>query len=127
VQARQVPVGCDLATIAASFISLAKILPAVRPCLLEPADGIALIKPQFEVGKGEVGRGGIVTDPAKHRRVLVEMAKAAGDVGLTAVGLIESPILGAEGNREFLIHLVPAEAAANSSVDERIVVLTPRV
>jgi 23S rRNA (cytidine1920-2'-O)/16S rRNA (cytidine1409-2'-O)-methyltransferase len=120
----QFPVRFDLATIDVSFISLAKILPAVRPCLSETADCVALIKPQFEVGKGEVGRGGIVTDTGKHRRVLVEMVKAAGQFGLTALGLIESPILGAEGNREFLIHLVPGGAAPYSAVDERIVVLT---
>lgn len=101
----QFPVRFDLATIDVSFISLTKILPAVRPCLTDTADCIALIKPQFEVGKGEVGRGGIVTDPAKHRRVLHEIKDAALGFGFRPVGLIESPILGAEGNREFLIHL----------------------
>ena len=120
----QFPVRFTLATIDVSFISLAKILPAIRPCLTEEGDCIALIKPQFEVGKGEVGRGGIVTDPAKHRRVLVETVTAAGDVGLCAAGLTESPILGAEGNREFLIHLVPAGSAPCSTVDERIALLT---
>jgi 23S rRNA (cytidine1920-2'-O)/16S rRNA (cytidine1409-2'-O)-methyltransferase len=101
----QFPVRFDLATIDVSFISLTKILPAVRACLTDTADCIALIKPQFEVGKGEVGRGGIVTDPAKHRRVLQESKDAALGFGFHPVGLIESPILGAEGNREFLIHL----------------------
>src|SRR5207244_5823951 len=71
---------------------------------------IALIKPQFEVGKGEVGKGGIVTDRTKHKRVLIEIKGSAAVAGLTAVGLIESPILGAEGNREFLIHLKPSSA-----------------
>jgi 23S rRNA (cytidine1920-2'-O)/16S rRNA (cytidine1409-2'-O)-methyltransferase len=120
----QFPVQFDLVTIDVSFISLTKILPAVRPCLTEKADCIALIKPQFEVGKGEVGRGGIVTDPAKHRRVLVEITKAVREFGLSSVGLIESPIFGAEGNREFLIHLVSACSAPGSSVDERISALT---
>jgi 23S rRNA (cytidine1920-2'-O)/16S rRNA (cytidine1409-2'-O)-methyltransferase len=101
----QFPCHFDLATIDVSFISLTKILPAVRSCLIDKADCVALIKPQFEVGKGEVGRGGIVTDVVKHRRVLNEIKDAALEVGFHPVGLIESPILGAEGNREFLMHL----------------------
>jgi 23S rRNA (cytidine1920-2'-O)/16S rRNA (cytidine1409-2'-O)-methyltransferase len=102
------PARFDLAAIDVSFISLTMILPAVLPCLSAKADCIALIKPQFEVGKGEVGRGGIVTDPAKHRLVLDKIKEAAMSIGFDAVGLIESPILGAEGNREFLMHLKPA-------------------
>ncbi len=101
----QFPVRFDLATIDVSFISLTKILPAVLPCLTDAADCISLIKPQFEVGKGEVGRGGVVTDRLKHKRVLTEIKDAATVLGLRPVGLIESPILGAEGNREFLMHL----------------------
>jgi len=103
----QFPVRFEIATIDVSFISLSKVLPAVRNCLAEVADVIALVKPQFEVGKGEVGRGGIVTDPAKHRRVLDEIRQAALEIGLSGAAVIESPILGAEGNREFLMHLVP--------------------
>ena len=103
----QFPVRFEIATIDVSFISLSKVLPAVRNCLTEVADVIALVKPQFEVGKGEVGRGGIVTDPAKHRRVLDEIRQAALEIGLSGAAVIESPILGAEGNREFLMHLVP--------------------
>ena len=99
------PVRFDLATVDVSFISLDKILPALRTCLSEAADCIALIKPQFEVGKGEVGKGGIVTDPAKHRRVLNEISDGAGANGYLPIDLVESPLLGAEGNREFLIHL----------------------
>jgi 23S rRNA (cytidine1920-2'-O)/16S rRNA (cytidine1409-2'-O)-methyltransferase len=103
----QFPVRFEIATIDVSFISLTKVLPAVRNCLMEVADVIVLVKPQFEVGKGEVGRRGIVTDPTKHRRVLDEIRQAALEIGLRAAALIESPILGAEGNREFLMHLVP--------------------
>ena len=102
----QFPVRFDIATIDVSFISLTKVLPPVRNVVKEGADLIALVKPQFEVGKGEVGRGGIVTDPIKHQRVLDEIERAALEIGLSPVGLIESPILGAEGNREFLMHLV---------------------
>lgn len=103
----QFPVRFDIATIDVSFISLTKVFPSVRESLKVGADLIALIKPQFEVGKGEVGRGGIVTDPAKHQRVLDEISRAALEVGLSPAGLLESPILGAEGNREFLMHLKP--------------------
>lgn len=107
LSSEQFPVRFEIATIDVSFISLSKVLPAVRNCLTEVADVIALVKPQFEVGKGEVGRGGIVTDPAKHRRVLDEIRQAALEIGLSGAAVIESPILGAEGNREFLMHLVP--------------------
>jgi 23S rRNA (cytidine1920-2'-O)/16S rRNA (cytidine1409-2'-O)-methyltransferase len=119
----QFPALFDLATIDVSFISLTKILPAVRSCVKDDADVIALIKPQFEVGKGEVGRGGIVKDPQKHRRVIHEIKDAAQSIGLFTSGLIESPILGAEGNREFLIHLKCLPPA--SSAEEIIRRLIP--
>ena len=92
----------DLATMDVSFISLTKILPAVAAVLTETGRIIALIKPQFEVGKGEVGKGGIVKDPAQHQRVISEVNAAAKSIGLRVDGLIESPIRGAEGNLEFL-------------------------
>jgi 23S rRNA (cytidine1920-2'-O)/16S rRNA (cytidine1409-2'-O)-methyltransferase len=101
----QFPNRFDLATIDVVFISLTKVLPAIKPCLKDQADCIALIKPQFEVGRGEVGRRGVVTDPAKHRRVLEEIGNAAQAIGFHSSGVLESPILGAEGNREFLMHL----------------------
>lgn len=101
----QFPALFDLATIDVSFISLTRILPAVGAIVRPHADVIALIKPQFEVGKGEVGRGGLVTDRAKQQRVVDEISEFAGTVGLAPLNVIESPLLGAEGNREFLIHL----------------------
>ena len=107
---RSWPVKFELATVDVSFISLTKILPALVEVVTERADCIALIKPQFEVGKGEVGKGGIVTDPAKHRRVLTEIADYSIHIGFGVIDLMESPILGAEGNREFLIHLTRAAA-----------------
>ena len=92
----------DLAVMDVSFISVTKILPAIVP-LLEPAGRIiVLIKPQFEVGRGEVGRGGIVREPEKHARVVAEVNEFAVRLDLRTEGLIESPILGAEGNKEFL-------------------------
>lgn len=106
----------DIATVDVVFISLTKILPAVRRCLGDDGDCIALIKPQFEIGKGEVGKGGIVTDPLKHRRVLREVVDAAREIGFRLMGLIESPILGGAGNREFLVHLKCAQGVANEPV-----------
>lgn len=92
----------DLVTIDVSFISLTKILPAIVPLLNPRGRIVALIKPQFEVGKGEVGKGGIVTDPQKHQQVIDQVNHAAEELVLKVCGLVESPIRGAEGNREFL-------------------------
>ena len=92
----------DLATIDVAFISATKILPAVVPLLIESGKIITLIKPQFEVGKGEVGKGGIVKDSAQHERVVMEVNHAAEDLGLRVSGVVESPIHGADGNVEFL-------------------------
>jgi 23S rRNA (cytidine1920-2'-O)/16S rRNA (cytidine1409-2'-O)-methyltransferase len=92
----------DLATIDVAFISATKILPAVAPLLAERGRIITLIKPQFEVGKGEVGKGGVVKDPAKHERVVSEVNGAAEELGLRVSGVIQSPIHGADGNVEFL-------------------------
>ena len=92
----------DLITIDVSFISLTKILPAVVPLLTKDGRIVALIKPQFEVGKGEVGKGGIVKDPFQHERVIAEVNAVAESLGLQVVGVIESPVKGADGNVEFL-------------------------
>jgi 23S rRNA (cytidine1920-2'-O)/16S rRNA (cytidine1409-2'-O)-methyltransferase len=99
----------DLAVIDASFISLAKILPATVAIVRPGGRIIALIKPQFEVGKGEVGKGGIVRDSAAHERVLDAVRQTAREMGLNVTGLCESPITGADGNREFLILLQKPE------------------
>jgi len=92
----------DLAVIDVSFISVTKILPAVLPLLKELGKVIVLIKPQFEVGKGEVGKGGIVREPEKHEAVIQSMNKAAEALGLRVVGTTGSPIRGSKGNVEFL-------------------------
>jgi 23S rRNA (cytidine1920-2'-O)/16S rRNA (cytidine1409-2'-O)-methyltransferase len=122
----QFPALFDMATIDVSFISLTKIFPALAGCLADGANMVALVKPQFEVGRGEVGRGGIVTEPLKHRRVLLDIARAAARLNLPPIDVIESPILGAEGNREFLMHLQKTgHAQTNSPVIEgKIVALT---
>jgi 23S rRNA (cytidine1920-2'-O)/16S rRNA (cytidine1409-2'-O)-methyltransferase len=97
--------GAGVVTIDVSFISLRLILPVV-PALVAPGgDVVALVKPQFEAGREDVGRGGLVKDPLVHARVNEEVTQAAAQVGLLRVALVESPITGAEGNREFLMHL----------------------
>jgi 23S rRNA (cytidine1920-2'-O)/16S rRNA (cytidine1409-2'-O)-methyltransferase len=97
--------GADIITIDVSFISLRLILPVIPRLLAPGADVVALVKPQFEAGRDDVGKGGLVTDPAVHRRVIHDVTEAAAAVGLSRTGLIDSPITGAEGNREFLMHL----------------------
>ncbi len=92
----------DLAVIDVSFISLKKIIPVIISLLKESGRMIALIKPQFEVGKGEVGKGGIVRETEKHERIISEINECAIKCGLRVSGVIESPILGAGGNKEFL-------------------------
>ncbi len=94
-----------IVTVDGSFISLRYILPVIPPLVSPAGHVIALVKPQFEAGRAEVGAGGIVRDPAVHERVVEEVVAAADQVGLTRQGLIESPIEGAEGNKEFLLHL----------------------
>lgn len=85
-----------------SFISATKIMPAIVPLLTETGLLITLIKPQFEVGRSEVGKGGIVREPQKHARVIEEVNGAAKELGLSVRKVIESPIRGADGNLEFL-------------------------
>jgi 23S rRNA (cytidine1920-2'-O)/16S rRNA (cytidine1409-2'-O)-methyltransferase len=93
----------DLITIDVSFISLRHILPVVPPLLTSEGRLVALVKPQFEAGRHDVGAGGIVRDPAIHDRVIDDVTQAASAIGLDRVGLEPSPIEGAEGNREFLL------------------------
>jgi len=95
----------DLVTIDVSFISLRQILPIVPPRLSPDGHVVALVKPQFEAGREDVERGGLVTDPAVHARVLDQVRAAARAVGLTPMADTPSPITGATGNQEFLLHL----------------------
>jgi 23S rRNA (cytidine1920-2'-O)/16S rRNA (cytidine1409-2'-O)-methyltransferase len=109
----------DVATIDVSFISVALILPVVPPLLAPGADVVVLVKPQFEAGRGEVGRKGIVRDPDVHARVIEAVTGAAHRVGLSRRAVTPSPIEGAEGNREFLIHLRLDERAAGAAPDSQ--------
>ena len=95
----------DGAVIDVSFISLRLVVPPVSDLLRKHAFIIALIKPQFEVGKGQVGKGGVVRDPQLHKQVVDGLSDFFKDFGWTVMGHIPSPLLGPKGNREFLIHL----------------------
>jgi len=99
------PEPVQLVTMDASFISLGLLLPPVVGWLEPGADVIPLVKPQFEAGRGQVGKGGVVRDPAVHRQVLEKVAGYATGLGLAVLGVIRSPITGPAGNVEFLMHL----------------------
>jgi len=94
----------DIAVIDVSFISLSIVLPAVDRFLAQGAQVIALIKPQFEVGRELVGKGGIVKDPASHELAVSKVKDVGASLGWSCEGVIDSPILGAKGNKEFLVH-----------------------
>jgi 23S rRNA (cytidine1920-2'-O)/16S rRNA (cytidine1409-2'-O)-methyltransferase len=93
----------DMAVIDASFISLDKVLPRTIRLIRDGGVIVALIKPQFEVGRGLVGKGGVVRDDTLHREVTGSIRKLAEELGLEVRGETESPLLGQKGNREFLI------------------------
>jgi 23S rRNA (cytidine1920-2'-O)/16S rRNA (cytidine1409-2'-O)-methyltransferase len=99
------PEKVDLAAIDVSFISLTLVLPPVKNLLKQPGEILALIKPQFEVGKGEVGKGGIVKDPHKHEAVIQKIISFTEELGLISHGVIKSPLKGPKGNQEFFIYL----------------------
>src|SRR5262245_20950023 len=98
------PTLVDVVVIDVSFISLRQIFPVIPPVLRPAADVVALVKPQFEAGREEVGKG-VVHDTAIHQRVLEEVSAAAAAIGLTTAGSTPSPITGQKGNVEFLLHL----------------------
>jgi 23S rRNA (cytidine1920-2'-O)/16S rRNA (cytidine1409-2'-O)-methyltransferase len=110
LSADRLPERCSLAVVDVSFISVRKILPALVSVLGKGAEALVLVKPQFEVGRSQVGRGGIVKDPALHLQALLEVAAAAHSAGYGARGACPSPLPGTEGNREFFLRLVPGES-----------------
>jgi 23S rRNA (cytidine1920-2'-O)/16S rRNA (cytidine1409-2'-O)-methyltransferase len=109
------PEPVDLATLDLSFISLRLVLAPVRGLLAADGEAVALVKPQFEAGRADVPRGGVVRDPAVHRRVLLQLATDANAAGLTPVDLVASPRTGREGNREFLAHLRPTQVPSGGA------------
>ena len=104
----------DLAALDVSFISLAKVLPAVLSCLGDPFDVLALVKPQFELGRGRVPRGGVVRDPDLRREALVAVGTSAVELGVTVRGYHSSGLPGPKGNRETFIWLVPGDPAVEA-------------
>ena len=105
VTEEQIPEPIELAVMDVSFISIRLVIPAVKALLKPDADFICLIKPQFEAGRDEVGKKGVVRDSAVHERVIRELLDFIPGTGLTTVGLDFSPIKGPEGNIEYLCHL----------------------
>jgi 23S rRNA (cytidine1920-2'-O)/16S rRNA (cytidine1409-2'-O)-methyltransferase len=103
----RLPMPATLGVVDVSFISLRLVLPPVRQLLSSPGDVVALVKPQFEVGKGQVGKGGVVRDPERHEQVLRDLRSFAASLGYRVMKEMPSPILGAKGNREFLMWLQP--------------------
>lgn len=93
-----------LVTMDVSFISTTMIIPAIPPLVHSRADALVLVKPQFEVGRGRVGRGGIVRDPALHREAVEKVSQSLHANGFRVAGWCESSLAGAEGNREFFVH-----------------------
>jgi 23S rRNA (cytidine1920-2'-O)/16S rRNA (cytidine1409-2'-O)-methyltransferase len=101
----RIPEPCALAVVDVSFISLRLVLPALPALLVPGAPAVVLVKPQFEVGREKVGKGGIVRDDTDRRQAIVDVAVAAQALGFTVVGETTSPITGGKGNVEFLLHL----------------------
>jgi 23S rRNA (cytidine1920-2'-O)/16S rRNA (cytidine1409-2'-O)-methyltransferase len=101
---------CSLAVMDVSFISVRLVLPALLGVLEPGGEAVVLVKPQFEVGRFQVGRGGVVKDPALHLQALHDVARGAQRVGFGVCGACASPVPGAEGNREFFLHVAPAAA-----------------
>jgi 23S rRNA (cytidine1920-2'-O)/16S rRNA (cytidine1409-2'-O)-methyltransferase len=95
----------DLVVIDTSFISVAKFLRNLLPMMMDGGEIVALLKPQFEVGRGEVGKGGVVRERLKHQQVLDRISRFSESIGLKVRGTMESPLLGPKGNKEFFIHL----------------------
>jgi 23S rRNA (cytidine1920-2'-O)/16S rRNA (cytidine1409-2'-O)-methyltransferase len=111
----QLPYAPDLIAIDVSFISLAKVLPAVLACAADRFDCLALVKPQFEVGRGQVGKGGVVRDAAARRRALVDVGAAARQLGAAVLGYASSGLPGPKGNLETFVWL--AEGARGGRLD----------
>jgi 23S rRNA (cytidine1920-2'-O)/16S rRNA (cytidine1409-2'-O)-methyltransferase len=94
----------DFVTVDVSFISVSKILEAIVPIASRGADFLILVKPQFELGKRDVGKGGIVRDAALHQKAIERVVTAAAEVGLEIIGMRPSRLTGTEGNQEFFLH-----------------------
>jgi 23S rRNA (cytidine1920-2'-O)/16S rRNA (cytidine1409-2'-O)-methyltransferase len=112
VAAGDLPYAPDLVVADVSFISLTKVLPAVLACCAERFDALAMIKPQFEVGRGRVGKGGVVRSPDERRSALVAVAQSARAHGVAVLGFASSGLPGPKGNRETFVWVADAGRAA---------------
>ncbi|MFC4738073.1 TlyA family RNA methyltransferase [Bacillus daqingensis] len=112
----------DFASVDVSFISLKHILPVMHDVLSQEAEAAVLVKPQFEAGREQVGRNGLVKDPAIHHQVLVQTAALAREAGFCVTGASSSPIRGGSGNIEFLLHLIKTTASCPDEPDFKEVV-----
>ncbi len=117
---RGLPEPMDIVTIDVSFIGLNLVLPKALDLLQGEGDIITLVKPQFEAGKGNVGKGGVVRDSAVHRRVLKRVIELSMDLGLSPVSAVASPIKGPAGNVEFLLHLTLGKGDVPASVTDLV-------
>ena len=114
----------DLIVMDVSFISATYIIPQFPALLAEDGEAICLVKPQFEVGRAMIGKGGIVRDKAAHADAIKRVCTAAQSAGLFPIALIPSPIEGGDGNREFLLYLVRKDASCKVLSDQQIMKIT---
>ena len=122
----QIPDEADFASVDVSFISLRIILPVLRTLLRDGGEAVCLIKPQFEAGRENVGKKGVVRDKAVHDAVVREITRFAADARFAVSGLTFSPVKGPEGNIEYLMYLRKSEAGSLCVTDEEIVQLVER-
>ena len=117
----ELPFAPDLLVCDVSFISVRLVVPAVLPLLQRGWGAVVLVKPQFEAGRADVGRGGVVRDSEVHRRVLREVVEVAFGWGATAVGVVDSGLPGPKGNREFFVHFIDRDVPVLlDDIDDRI-------
>jgi 23S rRNA (cytidine1920-2'-O)/16S rRNA (cytidine1409-2'-O)-methyltransferase len=121
----QLPYAPDLVVIDVSFISLAKILPAALECAAQRFDCLALIKPQFEVGREHVGKGGVVRDPQARRRALLDVGRTATELGASVVGYASSGLPGPKGNLETFVWLAEGSRAAVEDLERAVAEVEP--
>ena len=110
----------DFASIDVAFISLEKVLEQAKHLLKDAGEIVALIKPQFEAGRGNVGKKGVVRDPEVHRQVIRAVAAYSRDIGFWPAGLTFSPVKGPEGNIEYLVRLAQSETGPDAATEEKI-------
>ena len=116
IRPEDLPYAPDLIVVDVSFISLTKVLPAVLACAAERFEALAMVKPQFEVGRSRVGKGGVVREPADRRAALVAVAEAARELGVSVLGFASSGLPGPKGNRETFVWL--GEAGRAGALDD---------